>query len=331
LKKNPLFINSGADQTLFLAPMASITNSAFRRLVAGFGGYDALYTEMLHGRGLLGRKVADAPYSKKREIEGRLIYQLLLTGEEDIPKIVDTLRPQEPFGLDLNAGCSARSVTRYGSGFALFENPKKLSAVIASLRKEWDGSLSVKCRLGENSQEWPKYFKEVLAILESCGCDFITVHPRFSKEKLKRPPVWNCIPWLKETTRLPVVISGDIMGPGTVRDNPDTLGLADGLMLGRIAIAKPWIFQTFRGEQTKPDYAETWKRYCTYVAEDFQPFQVIGQLKGFLAFFARNFYHSHEFFKKVNSSKDLDTLNKRTLEFLESSPIMVEEPSFSGL
>ena len=69
---------------LFLAPMAGVTNSAFRRLLSDFGGYGALFTEMVSASAFLREKPDQSPFTKRREQEGALVYQFRISGEEDL-------------------------------------------------------------------------------------------------------------------------------------------------------------------------------------------------------------------------------------------------------
>jgi tRNA-dihydrouridine synthase B len=324
--------SSDCRQALFLAPMAGITNSAFRRLVSDMGGCSAAFTEMLHARGLLSRNTALSPQTKKRSTDCSIIYQVLLTGEEDIPKVIDRLRLQNPAGIDLNAGCSAPAVTRRGSGFALFRNIGRFTSVVKSLRREWSGPLSVKCRLGSDSANWQDYLRDVMTMLEDQGADFIIIHPRFDRDKLKRPAQWKHIPWIKSVTKLPVVVNGDIVSMRTVLDNPETLGLADGIMLGRIAAARPWIFRDWSCASGQPDdHLEIWKKYVSYVREDFRDEEVLGRVKAFTIFFARNFIGWHEFVSLIQPAADMEVLYERAVRFLGSSPELTDEPSFWGI
>ena len=99
--------------------MAGITHSAFRRFVADFGGYGALFTEMLSGKALLHEAIGKTPFTKKRPCEGKVWYQLALCGDEDMEAIVGRLEPLEPTALDINAACPAPEISRAVSAFAV--------------------------------------------------------------------------------------------------------------------------------------------------------------------------------------------------------------------
>ncbi|MBN2037915.1 MAG: tRNA-dihydrouridine synthase family protein, partial [Chitinispirillaceae bacterium] len=132
---------------LLCAPMAGITHSAFRRLVAGFGGYGALCTEMLSTRAVCSENNDVSPFTKKRACEGGVVYQLRATEPEEIPRAVIKLKNLQPFAIDINLGCPAPEVKRRGGGIELFDDRERLARVLGRARASWDGPLTVKCRL----------------------------------------------------------------------------------------------------------------------------------------------------------------------------------------
>jgi tRNA-dihydrouridine synthase len=315
----------------FCAPMAGITHSAYRRLTADFGGYGALFTEMLSARALIAENVARSPFTKRRPCEGRVFYQLRLTGSEDIGRVIDRLASLEPFGIDINLGCPAPEIRKGGGGIELFDNCEKLHVVLGAVRQYWKGILTVKCRLGKRSETWQETFVDRLKIIGESGVDAITVHPRFSDEKLKRKARWDLFPWIVSQTKLPVIANGDI-----VAATAPALGLLEpggckGLMIGRMAAVKPWIFREFGGETIKIDYLDVWTRFYEYVCEDFRPEKAVGRIKEFTAYFARNFIYGHELFRKVQSAPDLKTIQIRATDFLSASPAVEQSPSVMGI
>jgi tRNA-dihydrouridine synthase B len=332
--ERPLAIaGSSVKPPLLCAPMAGITHSAYRRLVADFGGYGALSTEMLSARALIAENLRVSPFTKKRPCEGRTFYQLLLTGEENIPRVIERLETLEPFGIDINLGCPAPEIRKggEGGGIEVFNNREKLRIVLGAVRQYWKGILTVKCRLGRRSDTWQETFLDRLTIIRECGADAVTVHPRFSDEKLKRRARWELFPWIASQTTLPVIANGDIVAPVPAALDLLTSGKCSGLMIGRMAAVKPWIFREFAGESVTADCLDVWTRFYDYVCEDFRPEKAIGRIKEFTAYFARNFIYGHELFRKVQSAPDLETLKKRAIEFLTASPAVEQSPSVMGI
>ena len=325
---------------LFLAPMAGVTHSAFRRLLSDFGGYGALYTEMLSGPALLHENLTHSPFTKKRRCEGKVLYQLQLSGHEDIQSIVTKLKTINPFGLDLNLGCPAPNIRKRGGGSELFNNSETMKKILGGIRNHWAGILTVKCRLGSNQDNWQKGFLENLKIFEAHQVDAVTVHPRFSGDKLKRRARWELFPWIVDQTNIPVIGNGDILSAGHINENNDLLSKLSGLMIGRAAIVKPWIFL----EISDPDfsfpleqdgftvtYRDVWKTLFKYTLEDFPAEKAIGRIKEFTAYFARNFFFGHELYRAVQGAKNLENLYDAAMAFFETNPRTSQNPSVAGI
>jgi tRNA-dihydrouridine synthase B len=335
---SPLTLATGVvSPPFFLAPMAGVTHSAFRRLVSDFGGHGALFTEMLSGRALLQEKIGHTPFTKKRLQEGNVWYQLALSGREDIPAVIDRLTTVSPFAIDLNAGCPAPEMEKTGTGAALFTDADRFSAVLRRLREHWGGILSVKCRLWKTDKGWKDEFVKRLRIIEDCGADAVFVHPRFFNEKLKRRARWELFPWICAQTRLPVIASGDVASWTDIEQNAVSFAPVKGIMIGRQAVVRPWLFRDLAkgavgGAQPRAiDYAEVWKRYFEYVNEDFPPEKAIGRLKEFTKYYSCNFFFGHLLKSMSQGASSLDALFERAMGFLSAQPRVVARPSVSGI
>jgi tRNA-dihydrouridine synthase B len=330
--QNPLTLkNLVIDPPLFCAPMAGITHSAFRRLVSDFGGYGALYTEMLSGKAILHEKLGQTPFTKRRPSEGAVWYQLAVTGEEDIAETIGKLITVEPIALDINAACPAPEMTSQGCGAALFRDIKHFVRAIAEARRSWGGILTVKCRIGDEETKWREKFIERLKIMETEGVDAIVVHPRFFKDKLKRKARWELFDWIASETSLPIIANGDIVSRKQLDEKKEALAPVSGLMIGRMAIVKPWIFRELAGKSVIVDYAAVWKTLYEYVLEDFPPEKAFGRIKEFSKYFAQNFLYGHEFYRGVQSASSLEAVYAHTVKFLEADPKVTNFPTVKGL
>ena len=334
LRRPPLLLkNRAVSPAVFLAPMAGVTHSAFRRLVSDFGGHGALFTEMLSGKALLHEKIGETPFTKKRPQEGTVWFQLALSGDEDIPAVIDRLKNVSPAALDLNAGCPAPEMKKVRTGAALFEDTGRLETVLRKLRENWNGILTIKCRLWKTETGWKDEFVKRLRIIEDCGVDAVFVHPRFFHEKLKRRARWEIFPWICDQTRLPVIASGDIAGASDLIQNAACFAPVKGIMIGRQAVVRPWLFREMssgHGMETI-DYAEVWKRYFDYVNEDFLPEKAIGRLKEFTKYYSCNFFFGHLLKSMSQGAPSLDALCERAMGFLSARPRVVARPSVSGI
>jgi len=316
---------------LFCAPMAAITHSAFRRLLAGFGGYGALFTEMLSAKMILHESMESSPWLKRRPEEGKVIYQLMVMDKEHLPEIIDRLASLKPDGLDLNIACAAHTVVKQGGGADLFEDMDRLREIIRVMRKSFPGPLTAKIRLGHDKPSWQEKFTERLKLLEGEGVDALTVHPRFYEEKFKRSARHEFYAGLASDSKLPIIANGDINGPDFVNNHAAMFTPVAGMMVGRMAAACPWIFAMWHNPGMVVDHAGVWNRLCDYIVEDFIEAEALIRMKIIVPYFARNFMFGHELFKAVHNSPDVATARERAAKFFTESPGLVQRVDVSGI
>ena len=264
LRIGPLTLSSH----LVCAPLAGVTHSAFRRLVAELGGCGLQFTEMLSGRSLLHEDLRSSPYVKRRPAERAVFYQLMLRPGDPIERIVGRLSDIAPDGIDLNLACDAPAIRLLGAGSALFDDLPALAAVLREARRCWAGPLTVKIRLGHATPDWEARFAERLSLIEDAGVDAITLHARFFEDKRKRPARHERLAWATSRTRLPIIGNGDIAGARTLHARPAAFADVAGVMVGRLAIAQPWVFATWE-RPLEVDPGAVWLRLHDYIAEDF--------------------------------------------------------------
>jgi tRNA-dihydrouridine synthase B len=312
--------------------MAGITHSAFRRLLADFGGYGALFTEMLSAKMVVHEDPATSPWLKRRPQENRVIYQLLITDSTRLQATLARLAPVSRDGIDINLGCPSATVQQQGGGSNLFDDPARLRDIIRTIRRDFTGPLTVKIRLGRSTPDWRSVLHDRLHLFEDEGIDALTLHPRFAEESLNRyQPRHSFYAELATETKLPIIANGDITGISYIQSNASLFSPAAGLMIGRVAAARPWIFaQWFRRDLTI-DHHEVWTRLCNYMEDDFDPKKGLIRLKVFTPYFARNFAFGHTLFTAIQSAPDWSTARARADEFLSSTPALNKTLSLSGL
>lgn len=250
---------------MVLAPMADVTDAAFRRLIAKYGKPDVMFTEFVSADGLChpeGRKklLVDLAYT---EAERPIVAQLF-SGRPD--KMYDAARLVKNLGfdgLDINMGCPDRSIEKSGAGAALIKNPRRAREVLRAA-KEGAGDLpvSLKTRLGYNHNELETWLPELLAEKPAV----ITIHARTRKEMSDVPARWEEVKRAVEIrdalfSSSPPFKGGDrrggdesrtlIFGNGDVVDLDDARAKArasgaDGVMLGRAIFGNPFLFSNSR-------------------------------------------------------------------------------------
>ena len=312
--------------------MAGITHSAFRRLLADFGGFGALFTEMLSARMVIHEEPETSPWLKRRPQEKRVIYQLLVSDPARLPATLARLAPVTRDGIDINLGCPAATVQQRGGGSNLFDDPARLREIIRTIRHDFSGPLTVKIRLGRPTPDWRTVLHDRLHLLEDEGIDALTLHPRFAEESLNRyQPRHTCYAELAAETRLPIIANGDITGSDYFHANKSLFAPSAGLMIGRMAAARPWIFAQWHNPDLMIDHHEVWTRLCNYMEEDFDPKKGLIRLKVFTPYFARNFTFGHTLFTAIQSAPDWSTARARADQFLSSNPALNKTLSLSGL
>lgn len=330
MRDHPLF----SKPALFLAPLAGLTHAPYRRLLSEFGGYSALYSEMLSSNPLLTEDLNNSTYTKRRASEGKVVYQLQINRTDPIEKIVRRLKENiNPWALDLNLGCPAPSARRRRTGSALFEHPKEIQEVLTRIRSEWDGILSVKTRLGSTKTDnWLSYYQELIPHFEAANLNWFTVHARFWEDGRKRLIKSSAYKELTNSTAIPLIGNGEITSP-TQLNHPNYETLS-GVMIGRMAIVKPWIFQQFSQpdfDVEAIDYAHVWDKLYHYIMEDFIEVKAIGRLKQFTSYYCQNFTYGHSLYAKVLPCTSPQEVRDVALSFLSKSPSLVKNISILEL
>jgi tRNA-dihydrouridine synthase len=161
-------------------------------------------------------------------------------------------------------------------------------------------------------------------MLEDEGIDMLSVHARLKKEPFARKPRWEWIAKIKEWLKIPVVANGGIFSVQDARDCLRVSG-ADGLMLGRGAVIKPWPFAEIARELYGHDIAEpvvslpvVYSNYLGLVNELFRPERRLGRLKEFTHYFAGNYKFGHQLRSRVQSSKSVNEARERADMFFEN-------------
>jgi nifR3 family TIM-barrel protein len=224
-----------------LAPMAGVTNEAFRRLCREFGS--GLYvTEMVTTRALVERNEATMRLIHHHESEDVRSIQLYgvdpTTVGDAVAMLVDEDRADH---LDLNFGCPVPKVTRRGGGSALPWKRDLFEAIVTTaVRRAGRVPLTIKIRKGINDDHLT--YLEAARIAEQAGVAAITLHARTLEQQYSGTADWSAIETLKNTiTSIPILGNGDVFegedGPRMVAETG-----CDGVVVGRGVLGRPWLF-----------------------------------------------------------------------------------------
>ncbi len=232
--------NLHLSNNLILAPLAGITDLAFRTIVRRYG-CGLCYTEMVSADGLVRGHKASFNYLRTHPGDRPLIAQIF---GSDPGVLASAARLIEEGGLadavDINMGCPVRPVIRKGAGAALMKDPGKVRLILQSTRKATTLPLTVKIRSGWSAAD--RNAPEIARIAEGEGADAVAVHPRTASQGFSGRADWAVITEVKAALKIPVIGNGDVETPHDVSAMLDQTG-CDGVMIGRSALGNPWIFR----------------------------------------------------------------------------------------
>jgi len=299
--------------------MVGLSHSAFRSLVQAEGGVGLLFTEMLAAKRLPHDNAFCSPLLIRDESEKPLIYQIITANEADIKPAIRKLHALGADGVDLNLGCPAPMQRRQGAGAMLGENYQQLRKILYTLRKSTDLPLSVKIRLGPSLNV--EQLRSFCLFLETEGVDMITIHARLNGEKFCRKPRWAAIGAIKDAVSVPIVANGGIFSLADARKCLE-LSHADGLMIGRGAVAQPWlcadiareIYIVGHGCENRKR-SRIYLKFITLLEQRFAPERRLGRLKHFTRYFAGSFPFGHHLAAAVQNSTSIAEARRRADEF----------------
>lgn len=241
---------------LLLAPMATLSHEALRNLIFSFGGCDEYYCEMIHATSLVSGGKFEEYYIRTQPEPDKMVWQLTDYREEALKEASKIVSELGGIGIDINMGCPAPDIYRTGAGCAWMSKPlQEVSSMLTKVKSVLDNSttsckrLSCKIRLGEENFTIERLF-DYCDMLVSEGVTQITLHPRTRKEKYTRKARWEYVNQLCEYLKSKYSsLNLQIIGNGSIFSVEDAISSIkkapniDGIMLGRSAIQKPWLFK----------------------------------------------------------------------------------------
>lgn len=314
-----------------LAPMAEVTDAAFRQMIAKYsrhgkknglpaqaGGPDVFWTEFVSCDGLMspGREalLRDLAYTKG---EHPIVAQIFGGNPDTFLKTAELIAKLGFDGIDINMGCPDRGVEKQGAGAALIKDPKRAQEIIRATMTGAQGlPVSVKTRIGYNKENLEPWLG---AILETKPA-VITVHARTRKELSLVPARWE---YVKRAVELARGTDTLIIGNGDVRDLADAEEKAratgaDGVMLGRAVFGNPWLFDRARGGKEIP----LSEKFAVLIEHTHLFEELLGDIKSFAVMkkhykaYVHGFDGAKELRMKLMEAENADKVGRITGEFL---------------
>jgi nifR3 family TIM-barrel protein len=303
-----------------LAPMADVTDFAFREIIAKCGAPDVFWTEFVSADGLCSEKgrpklLIDLKFSPKQK---PIVAQIFTANPHHAERAAELCTALGFQGVDINMGCPDRKVERQGAGAALIKNPALAREVLLATKKG-AGKLpvSVKTRIGYSKNElssWLPYLFEAEPAL-------ITIHARTRNEMSKVPARWEHI---AEAVRLrdsyfqkdkPLIFgNGDLVSVSDAKEKTRLSG-ADGAMLGRAIFGNPWLF-TRKKKILEKERFLTLVRHTELFEKTFTGIKSFDVMKKHFKAYVLGFRGAHELRMNLMKTQNASEVKKIITQFL---------------
>ena len=310
------------DNRLIMAPMAGISNLPFRLMVKKLGA-GLVTTEMISAMGLSLGKKKTFDYLKSHPDEKPLAVQIFGSQPNMMARAAQIVVEAGADLVDINMGCPVKKVAKTGAGASLLRESKKVADLVSAVRLACSIPLTVKIRTGWSPDQ--PVACEIARVVEDCGADAITVHPRFASQGFSGRADWTLIGMVKERVKIPVIGNGDVLEPSHALKMRAETG-CDGVMIGRGAVGNPWIFaQTLRLIEGLPVQRPDLIERKSHIMEHFSLLSGhMGEqraslaMRGLLLRYTKGLPHSSRFRGSITGIRDLESLTSTMDNFFSS-------------
>ncbi|WP_287412185.1 tRNA dihydrouridine synthase DusB [Methanobrevibacter sp.] len=302
-------------QSVVLAPMAGICDSAFRRIAKSMG-CGLLSSEMVSDKALMYNNWKTQSMLYMTDAERPISQQIFGSGAESFKIAAAYIEENmKPDIIDINMGCPVTKVAvKAQAGSALLKDPDKIRDIVSAVVDTVDLPVTAKIRSGWNNKCINAV--EIAKIVEDCGASAITVHPRTREERYGIKANWSIIKEVKENVSIPVIGNGDIFTCYDAKRMIDETG-CDAIMIGRGVLGNPWLIKQcidYLDEGIEPERVtleeriEMIKRHAELLS-DIRPEKVaMHKMRTHAAYYLKGRYRSAEIkprLFKMNTKEEL--------------------------
>jgi nifR3 family TIM-barrel protein len=223
-----------------MAPMAGMTDSAFRRLVKRHGGCGLVVTEMVSSEGLVRGIDRTLEYAEYTEEERPVSIQIFGGDPEKMAAAAQIVESMGADIVDVNMGCPVPKISKHNAGCSLMRDPGHAAGVVRSMVRAVKIPVTVKMRAGwdQDAINAPDLARRV----EDAGAAAVAVHGRTAAQSYSGFADWDLIGRVASTVNVPVFGSGDCVEASQVHERLKNSPVA-GVLIGRGALRNPWIFE----------------------------------------------------------------------------------------
>jgi tRNA-dihydrouridine synthase B len=316
---------------LVLAPMTGLGHVAFRHLLDDLGGCGLMFSEMCSAARIPHENRHTSAYFRWRDKEsGRLVVQIVGGDPLRMMAAARRIEAEGLFGVDINLGCSVKAICKFNQGAALLRDPAVATDLVRRVRGAVRCPLLVKFRTGW--QDDARIPVDLARRLEDAGADALTFHPRVAPDIRTRPARWEYIARVKEAVSIPVFGNGDVFDARDCLKMLQTTG-CDGVALGRLAIAQPWVFAQWCHGLAAPTgvYTDIAFRLADLLEYYFDPVCSLRRYKRFSAYLSANFAFGNTLYNRIRNAADLQGVRRALIRFFSADPDRLTRPNLNLL
>lgn len=308
---------------LFLAPMAEVTDSSFRKICKKHGA-GLTFTQMVSAEGVIRNNFETLRFLSFSRTEKPIGVQILGSNPDILGEASKEIAKLKPDLIDLNCGCPVDKVCSNNMGASLLDDPKAIGKLV---RKMADGAgdvpVSVKLRLGKDKARINIF--DTAKAVEDNGASLIFVHARTRADKYDDDVDWSWLAKVKKTARIPIVGNGSMFTPQDVKEMIDQTG-CDSAMIARGAMGNPFIYSRFNslietgtdpGKPSVPVLLETVLHHIKLLESDLAERIALDRAKKQTVWYFKNYNGINFLLEKIFSIKNLDSLRRLVNEHAE--------------